>query len=266
MKKLLILLTTSILIVFLYFWFEPVFVHNFGKKPIPSLPEQVVEIHELNFQKEADEILKQSFSSLKTPSISAAISINGSTIWSNAIGYSDIDNEIPATPHTLFRIGSTSKAITSLGLGVLLDRNALQLKSKVAEFVPYSTDIHRDITVKQLASHTSGIRNYKTCWCFPIWENLSNNEFISIDKAVKIFEDDPLLFESGTAFSYSTYNYTLLSAMMEGASKDSFPNFMKEEIFRPLQISNTIAEGMDYSGLTISKFYDMEENDYKETY
>ena len=192
--------------------------------------------------------------------------MNGQVIWSNAIGYQDIKNNAKVSLNTKFRIGSSFKAVTSLGLGLLLQERTLDLHSKVGEFVPYITQELSEITLKQLASHTSGIRNYGVCFCFPIWEHLNNDQYTSVQESIGMFNDSPLRFPSGSVFSYSSYNYTLLSAMIEGASGKDFLSFMKEDVFNPLGIDHIEGETSSISPENISKFYEIEENQYKETF
>src|SRR5690606_12487415 len=126
-----------------------------------------------------------------------------------------------------FRIGSVSKAVTSVGLGKLLEQEKIRLNDTVGKYVPYFE--HPEITIRQLASHTSGIRNYGLCFCFPIWEYYHLKNHNSIEKSVAVFNGDPLRFKPGTSFGYSTYNYTLLSAAMEEASGSKFLRFMTDE-------------------------------------
>lgn len=225
-----------------------------------------IKAHSERGNTKADEILTEAFLNLKTPSLSAAIGINDTLVWSNAIGYADFDKKIPANQQTKYRIGSTSKSLTSIGLGVLLQDHILQLNSTVKEFVPYAGKELSELTVKQLASHTSGIRNYGTCLCFPIWEFYNNDEYGSIEESVSIFNDDKLLFEPGSDFSYATYNYNLLSAVMEGASKTNFLDFMKNKVFEPLDMSQTMPDSATNSSNNIAVFYDVENIKIKEAY
>ncbi len=250
--------------ILLYFLFEPIVLHNFGRNSLPNLTNLNVNAHS-NFEN-ADKILERAFSKLQTPGLSAAIGVRNKIMWSNTIGYSDIKNKILTDSLTKFRIGSTSKAITSAGLGVLIQNRQLYLESKVVDFVSYSSDELSVLTLEQLASHTSGIRNYNTCLCFPIWEYYNNDTYSSVKESVHIFNNDPLLFEPGTDFSYSSYNYTLLSAMIEGSSKKDFLEFMEAEVFKPLGLRNTTEEKKELDRKNVALFYDVENKSYKTAY
>ncbi|MDT0685862.1 serine hydrolase domain-containing protein [Autumnicola psychrophila] len=135
---------------------------------------------------------------------------------------------------TKYRIGSISKSLTSVGLGLLFERKTIEPNSIVENYVPYANSKLSKLTIKELASHTSGIRNYSSCLCFPIWEFYNNNQYNSIKQSVLIFNNDDLIFEPSTDFNYSTYNYTLLSGIIEGATNLDYLEFMKTNVFEPL--------------------------------
>ncbi|MGK2861082.1 MAG: serine hydrolase domain-containing protein [Chitinophagaceae bacterium] len=267
MKKLLKISIPTILLIMCYFLFEPIAIHNFGREKLPELNNLQPKIdHYEPLKKQADNILKSEFDLLKTPSLSVSIGKNDKLIWSNTIGYEDVENQIKADSLTKYRIGSTSKTLTSVGLGVLLQSKKLQPQSLVKDFVSYTSNGLSKLTLQQLASHTSGIRNYETCLCFPIWEFYSNDEYNSIEESVSVFKKDNLLFDPGTDFGYSTYNYTLLSGMMEGASGHDFLRFMQENVFQPLKMIQTQADKKNEDIDNTSKFYDIENGNIKEAY
>ena len=266
MKKIRTLSVIVICILLLFYMFEPIFTYSVGWSTFPKTKKsQAIVQHQDVISKKADSLLKDIFTHLKTPAISVAVGKNGRIIWSNAMGYEDIENKKKVSLKTKFRIGSTSKAVTSVGLGILLENKKLSLDSKVKDFVPYASKNLSEITLKQLASHTSGIRNYGLCFCFPIWEYYNNDVYTNTQESVAVFNKDKLLFPSGTNFSYSTYNYTILSAMIEGATKMSFPDFMKKSLYDPLDIDITI-ESQNIEIKNLSKFYEIEDGKYKEVY
>ena len=243
MKKIIIAVVVALIIILCYFLFEPIVIYNFGREKLGDLSHLQPNItHSKQIKRQADSLLISEFNKLNTPALSASIGINDTLIWSNTIGYADIDNRIIADSLTKFRIGSTSKALTSVGLGILIQNKKLATQSLVGDFVPYASNKLSKLTLRQVASHTSGIRNYGTCYCFPIWEYYNNDEYNSIEESIAVFNDDELLFEPSTNFSYSSYNYTLLSAMMETASEKKFLPFMQDKVFQPLQMTQTKAD------------------------
>jgi CubicO group peptidase (beta-lactamase class C family) len=256
-----------VILVLSFFLFKPIITHNFGKEKLEDFSHlQLNTNHSEQIKKQADSLLLSEFNKLKTPALSASIGINNTTIWSNIIGYADVDNQILADSLTTFRIGSTSKALTSIGLGVLIQNKKLKTHSLVKDFVPYASNKLSELTLQQVASHTSGIRNYGTCYCFPIWEYYNTHEYESIEESIAVFNDDELLFVPSTNYSYSSYNYTLLSAMMEEASEKNFLPFMQEKVFQPLAMNQTKADRKNQNKDNIAKFYEIENGEIKESY
>ncbi|WP_432412473.1 serine hydrolase domain-containing protein [Rasiella sp. SM2506] len=268
MKKVIIIsIPIIVMLLVSYHLLKPIITHNFGKEKLEDFSHlQLNTNHSEQIKKQADSLLVSEFNKLKTPALSASIGINNTTIWSNIIGYADVDNQILADSLTTFRIGSTSKALTSVGLGVLIQSKKLTTQSLVKDFVPYASPILSELTVQQLASHTSGIRNYGICYCFPIWEYYNTREYESIEESISVFNEDELLFVPSTNFSYSSYNYTLLSAMMEEASEKNFLLFMQEKVFQPLAMNQTKADRQNQNKNTIAKFYEVENGEIKESY
>lgn len=255
--KLTVLLSVMLVV---YFLFKPVLTHNFGWELFEVNKEIKPEKeHLIKRLVEADEILSQHYKQINTPALSVTVYKNDTLLYDNIIGYSDIENRIKATSETKFRIGSTSKALTSTMLGVLLEKNKLNLGTRVGDLFPNKYFKLSNLTVKDLASHTSGIRNYGKCFCFPIWEYYNDSQYNSIEEAVAIFANDDLLFKPSSAFSYSSYNYTVLSLLMEKSTGENFSFLMNENVFEPLKMKNT---SVDETG-NIASFYLIEENQYR---
>jgi len=112
----------------------------------------------------------------------------------------------------------------------------LDLDADVRRYVPEFPDKGAPITVRDLAYHRSGIRHYRED------EALSHRHYESVLEALKVFADDPLVAKPGTAFSYSPYGYTLLSAAMERAAGQPFPALMREKILKPFEMTQTELE------------------------
>ena len=256
MKKYIKIAVLLLVFIVAYFLFQPVLVHNFGWKPFPK---NLDSLNRNDLNKKSDHILFDEFVKLKTPALSISIRKNDTILYSKTMGFSDIENGIKANSNTKFRIGSVSKALTSGGLGILLQNNKLNLNTSVNDFFSGKYKLLSSLTVKDLASHTSGIRNYETCFCFPIWEYNSNDQYASVKESVEIFAYDDLLFKPSSAFSYSSYNFTMLSLLMEKSSNKNFLSFMNEEVFTPLKMTNT--SNIEIGNL--ATFYQVENEEYK---
>lgn len=199
--------------------------------PISNLLDQAY----MNESQQADEWMKLLYAQHQLPSLSVAVGINGQLAWQGAIGYADLANEKLADTNTLYRIGSISKPMTAAVTLRLQEKNLLDIDQPLSKYLKDYSAQHSMITIKQLLTHQAGIRHYKD----EIAENFSFTEYPTTRQAATIVEQDPLLFEPGHGFNYTTYGYTILSLVMESAANRSFDQLMQEELLSPLQLKET---------------------------
>lgn len=195
--------------------------------------------------------LVQSFADGKSvPGMSVSVFIGENMIWSRGYGFSDVEGQIPVNPSlTKFRIGSVSKTLTSVGMGLLMQEEKINPDKLIQAYVPEFPEKQYPITVKQVAGHIAGIRHYEG------GEFMSRKLYPTINSGLEIFKDDPLLFEPGTEYSYSSYGWNLISAVIEGASEEEFLPFMDEKVFQPLGMNNTVPEWSNKEIPNLTKFY-----------
>jgi len=189
----------------------------------------------------------------ETAGLAVTVSKNNKIIWSKGFGMGHLEQQTPVYPDkTKFRIGSISKALTSAALGILIQEGKLDVDKPIQEYVPYLPKKKYTITTRQVAGHIAGIRHYRG------EEFLSGKKYETVKEGLDIFKNDTLLFEPGTKYSYSSYGYNLLSAVIEGASGAEFLNYMKKNVFKPLGMEHTIADWNDDIILYRSGFYEMD--------
>jgi serine beta-lactamase-like protein LACTB len=176
---------------------------------------------------------------LGAPGASVTVMKDGVVVWSEGFGWADIEEQVPVTPLTRFRIGSVSKSLTSIGLGLLVQEGKIDLDSPVQRYVPSFPAKQAPVTLRELAGHTSGIRHYRGN------EMLIQRHYATVTQSLDIFRDDTLLFTPGTRFSYSSYGFNLLSAAMERAAGEPFVQFMSRRVFDALGLRHTVAEYAD---------------------
>ncbi len=177
---------------------------------------------------------------LGLPSVSIAVSLRGETVWAAALGMADVSAGYEAGLRTRYRAGSVSKAITGLAAAKLVQIGKLDLDAPVRYYVPSFPAKGWEITLRQLGSHTGGVRHYANPGGSGFWrEQFSGHRYSSVDEALEIFSEDSLLFEPGTAFGYSTHGFTLLSAALEEAAGAPFPELMDELVWDPVGMVDT---------------------------
>jgi CubicO group peptidase (beta-lactamase class C family) len=169
---------------------------------------------------------------------SVAVGIDGQIVWAEGFGWSDLEQRVPVTPLTRFRIGSVSKPLTSVAVGLLYERGKIDLDAPVQRYVPSFPKKRWPISTRQVMGHIAGIRHYRGD------EFLSSKHYDNVLDGLEIFEHDSLLFRPGTDYSYSTYGWNLASAVVESAAGEPFLEFMRREVFAPLGLRHTVPEYM----------------------
>jgi CubicO group peptidase (beta-lactamase class C family) len=164
----------------------------------------------------------------QAPGLSVAVAQDLRLAWSGGFGMADLENSVPARSSTVYRLGSISKPITAVAVMQLAERDRLDLDAPIQKYVPSFPEKPWPITARLLLAHLSGIRHYRD----PA-EITSTQHYIDLLEPLKIFAADPLLFEPGTKYLYSTYGYVLLGAAVEGASGMKFLDYLRQNIFVP---------------------------------
>ena len=175
----------------------------------------------------------------RIPGVQVAVAVNGKLVWSEGFGYADAERKQPVTRETQFRIGSVSKPLTATAVALLYEQGKLDLDAPVQRYVPSFPDKGYAITTRQLAGHLAGIRHYKD------QEFYSNRRYATVLDGLKIFQDDSLLSPPGTRFSYTSYGWNLIAAVVEGASGDNFLHYMSTHVLRPLRLTHTAPDRAD---------------------
>lgn len=172
-------------------------------------------------------------SQLSIPGISVAIVKNNQIIFRRGYGLADLENQVPATAVTVFRIASVTKSLTAVAAMQLAERGKLDLDAPIQKYAPTFPTKAFPITTRQLLAHLSGVRNYKS------GEGERTNRYESLTAALAVFKDDPLEHEPGTKYSYTTFGYTLLGVAIEGASGMSYSEYLREQVLKPAGMLHT---------------------------
>ena len=173
------------------------------------------------------------------PGIQVAVARDGRIVWSEGFGWADLEQRVPVTTATEFRIGSVSKSLTSAAVGLLVQEGKLDLDGPVQRYVPSFPVKPWPITTRLVAGHLAGIRHYRGD------EFLLYRHYNTVLQSLDIFKDDSLLFQPGTRFSYSSYGWNLISAVVEGASGDDYLHFMRTRVIEPLHLAHTSPDWLD---------------------
>lgn len=177
------------------------------------------------------------------PSVSAAIAFDGQLQWAGASGFAEIETDTAATVRSRYRTGSVAKPITAVALVRLAEAGEVAMDAPISQYVPGLPTAMQPLTARLLASHRAGIRHYALpAWWMGWHENYSTRHFATVAEGLTLFIDDPLRSQPGTEFKYSTFGYSLLSRLMEGATDLPFPQVLAETVFAPAGMLDTAVD------------------------
>src|SRR5215472_15713112 len=149
-----------------------------------------------------------------TPGVSVAVVKDGAFVWATGYGLADLENYVPATDETMYRLGSVSKPITATAVMWLAEHGQLDLDAEVQKYCPAFPRKQWPITIRELLGHYGVIRHYKAN--DPALA--STHRYASMEESLQVFANDDLVAEPGKKFNYSTFGYTVLGCVIEGAS------------------------------------------------
>lgn len=173
----------------------------------------------------------------RLPSLSVAVGRKGIVAYTGAMGLADIENSVPASAETVYRIGSVSKTITAIAVLQLAERERLDLDAPVQTYCASFPDKGARITPRLLLAHLGGIRDYD--YRRFAEEFLSDRRYGSVREALAVFEGDPLAAEPGERAIYSSFGFNLLGCAVEGASGTSFGDYVATNIFKAAGMTQT---------------------------
>ncbi len=184
-----------------------------------------------------DSIISQ-YELSQEPGIAIGIYQAGKIVFAKGYGLANLEHEIPFTPKTVFDIASNSKQFTAYAILLLEQQDRLSLDNQVKTYFPDIPIFETPIIIKHLIHNISGLRGYgdiREMIGKGIEHPTNRIEFIDF-----LRKQQSLNFEPGEQYSYSNTNWILLAMIVEQVSGRSFKDFMADEVFLPLGMSNTL--------------------------
>lgn len=198
---------------------------------LTNTPEQKLDLH-----------LKKLTNHANSFSISVLIADHGKILYKKSFGYADVEKKIPATPNTNYHIGSITKMFTAMCIIQLKERGYFNYETPIHTILKDFPQYGNEITIRHLLTHTSGLKDYYGDPTKLIGGGFSEtNQLTDSDVYEIVKRMDSTYFSPGTNCQYSDTNYVILGQIVEAASGLSLSEFMSENIFRPLNMSQTIA-------------------------
>jgi CubicO group peptidase (beta-lactamase class C family) len=176
-----------------------------------------------------DAYIKHEMRRQQIPGVSLAVVRNGKIVLLKSYGLSNVEHQIPVKPETVFQSGSIGKQFTATGVMILVDEGKLSLDDKITRYFGDAPESWKNITVRHLLTHTSGMGDYPPD--FDMRRDHTEDDLFAISKSV------PLAFQPGTKWDYSNLGYATLGILIHKVTGKFYGDFLAERIFQPLDMT-----------------------------
>ena len=182
------------------------------------------------------DLLFSEYSPSTSPGASVAVIKDSKIFYSKAYGMADLEAHTPCTTSTNYRLASVTKQFTAMAVLMLVDRGKLTLDSRLTDVLPGAPPYMRDVAIRHLLNHTSGIVDYEDLVPDSQTVQVLDKDVLRLLRGI-----DSVYFPPGAKFKYSNSGYSLLALIVESISGQSFAAFLKKNIFDPLGMNHTLA-------------------------
>lgn len=170
------------------------------------------------------------------PGAAVAVIKDDELIFADGYGLAQLEPKTAIKPDTNFRLASVTKQFTALCIVMLKERGLLSYDDPISRFFPEFPEIGQQITVRHLLRHTSGVVDYEDLIPEEQTEQVKDRDVLTLLKT-----QEKTYFKPSTKYRYSNSGYALLALIVEKLSGQSFASFLKEHIFTPLEMQDTVA-------------------------
>ena len=213
---------------------------------------------DVTIQDQIDEIIKNAINETQLVGASVGVMRQNEVIFTRGYGYADLNKKAEATEHTVYRIGSITKQFTALAIMILVEQGKVNLNDIMLDYLPNYPQRDHKVTIDQLLNHTSGIKSYTDIEKF--WE-ISERD-LSRQEIVVLFSLEPVEFSPCENFQYNNSGYYLLGLIIENVSGMSYADFLKENVWQPLEMFDTHYLGKTKPIKNLAIGYDHKDNEF----
>lgn len=196
------------------------------------------QLSDAELARRVDAIVAQIVARPGAAGLSVAVARGDRIVIERGAGLADVVQKVPADAATIFRVGSVTKQFTAAAIMKLAEQGKLRLDDPLAKYVPDFDTGGRTVTIRQLLNHASGIPNYTAQRAFG-GDFATRTDLRRID-ILNLVRGVPFDFEPGAGWRYSNTGYYLLGLVTEKASGRSYPEFLRNELLRPLGLAHTL--------------------------
>ena len=175
----------------------------------------------------------------RIPGVEVGVYRNGHSVLAKGYGLANVELKVPVRPTTLMQSGSVGKQFAATAIMMLVEQGKIGLDDSIAKYFPEAPDSWRQIAVKNLLSHTSGIAEYSTDAQTGPGGEFDLRLDVTEDELVRKVEKMPIEFEPGDKWAYRDANYMLLGVLIHRVTGQFYGDYLHERIFVPLGMRST---------------------------
>jgi len=190
---------------------------------------------DVEVEDEVDQLF-QDYAGDGMPGASVMVIQNGRPVLTKSYGLANVETGARVESSTNFRLASITKQFTATSILMLVDEGKLSLNDSIRQHFPEFPEFADGITIRNILQHTSGIEDYEPIYGDRFPAQVTDRGVVEI-----ISKTEGTMFAPGSQYSYSNSGYAILAVLVENLSGKTFPEFLQENIFTPLAMSNTVA-------------------------
>ncbi len=187
-----------------------------------------------SLEHKVDSLIKPYLDSARIAGVAIAVIKNNEPLLLKSYGYADLNFDTKLPVNASFEIGSVTKQFTGTAILQLIEQGKLSLDDDITKYITFNTQ-GRKVTVRQLLSHTSGIKGYTE---LPFFEELSMHKH-KRDTLLRIIEKQPFDFEPGEALIYNNTGFFMLGLIIEKVSGLTYEEYVMKNLFEKAGMSNS---------------------------
>jgi CubicO group peptidase (beta-lactamase class C family) len=165
------------------------------------------------------------------PGLALLVTRDGKVVRSEGFGLANVELQVPVKPETIFQSGSVGKQFTATAVMMLVEAGKIGLNDPLTKYFPDAPPSWKNVTVRELLSHTGGFGDYP--------KNFNFRKDWTEPQLLKLVESIPLAYPPGTKWEYSNLGYLTLGILIHRVSGEFYGDFLQQRIFQPLGMQAT---------------------------
>ncbi|HEX4594466.1 MAG TPA: serine hydrolase domain-containing protein [Bryobacteraceae bacterium] len=186
---------------------------------------------------QVDKIFER-FNHTDSPGCEVGATIDNATVLAGAYGMADLEHGIALAPESVLEPGSIAKQFTAAAVLLLVQQSKIALDDPVRKYIPEVPDYGTPLTIRHLINHTSGLRDWGSVEGIAGWPR-TTREYTHAHVLEIVSHQRVLNYPPGAEYSYTNTGFNLAAILVSRVSGQSFPDFTRDQIFKPLGMMST---------------------------